>query len=215
MVKTQEEAIKTTNQIMDEFDMINKLPKDAKFSNWSRFTGPSNNSFFCSGQHLAIFRNTKSTNMISDICAVIECTMDSDYLFTYVPVSPKTALVLVKSKYYDNLDEYLYTLGRFGKKYGNGDPDPFLSAIFEKMDYLLFNSYSSVKSAVHMEETYFKIKEYEEVTVKIQELPLDIARQFNCIFAEDGEKILFTDESELDFAHKNKLLNRKITLNFG
>jgi len=53
-------------------------------------------------------------------------------LFTYVPASPRTVLLIVKSKYYDTPNEYFNTLYRFGKKYGNGNPDPFLSSIFRK-----------------------------------------------------------------------------------
>jgi len=65
-----------------------------------------------------------------------------------------------------------------------------------------------------MDETYLKGIDYNEATVKIQEVPLNIARQFNCIFAEDGKKILFTDKNELELTLNNKLLNRNITFGF-
>ena len=213
LIKTKEEAVKTTSSIIDDFEKISKLPKDTKFRNWSRvIEAEYSGSFYNLGQHLVILRNDNNSNIISDICAIIEYTMDSDYLFTYVPISPKTALVLVKSKYYDNLEEYIYTLKRFGSKYGNGKSDPYLSAIFENNEHILFNSYSSVRSAVHLKETYFKVKEYVEATVHIKSVSLNEIRQFNSVIFEDGKKILYTNEKELEFAKNHPLNSRTITV---
>jgi|SRR5690554_5433466 len=212
LIKTQEEAVGITGRIIDDFDRINALSDSSEFNNWSRITTKSNNSFYTLGQHLVVLRNENNSNIISDICAVIECTMDSDYLFTYVPISPKTSLVLVKSKYYDNYEEYLFTLQRFGRKYGSGNPDPYISAIFEKREHILFNSYSSVRSAVHVNETYIKIKNYNNVVISIKDISLQEIRQFNSIFFEDGEKIVFTNEEELNFAKTIPLNSRNVIL---
>ena len=58
--------------------------------------------------HLCIFRNTENNIALSDVFAIIENTIDSDHLYTYIPVSPKTALFLVKTKYYITVENRDY-----------------------------------------------------------------------------------------------------------
>lgn len=98
------------------------------------------------GLHLSIIKSPENWFCISDRCAIIENTLDSDYLYTYVPVSPKTALLLVKTKYYLDLETYNYTRKRLAKKNGGLYPDPYLSVIFDSTaernsDDALFCSY--------------------------------------------------------------------------
>lgn len=82
------------------------------------------------GQHLAIIRSEDKWMCISERCAIIENTLDSDYLYTYVPVSPKTAILLVKTKYYLSQKNYDESRKRLSFKNGGSRPDPYLSVIF-------------------------------------------------------------------------------------
>ena len=50
------------------------------------------------------------------------------------------------------------------------------------------------------------------VKIKVDNFPDDIFRQFNSIYCEDGEKILYCNENELEFALKHKLACREIRL---
>ena len=220
-VNSQTEAVNVTEQIMDDFEEIIKMDKDLQ--SWidsSFMVDPKYKySAYTVGLHLVIARAEQPIICVSDRFCIIENTMDSDFLYLYVPVSPKTALLLVKSKYY--FDELIYkeTLCRFGKEYGNGEPDPYLSIIFDNCqdknyEDKLFCSYGKVRSCVHRNEFYFNRKIANMVKIKVDNFPDDIFRQFNSIYCEDGEKILYCNENELEFALKHKLACREISLQY-
>ena len=217
---TQEDAVGLTKLIINDFEKINALGKDMK-SNIDPyiFTSETSPSFFTMGLHIAIGRAETDMLCISDRVCIIENTLDSDFLYSYVPISPRTALFLVKSKYYLDEEHFEYTKKRFGEKYGGGKPDPYLSVIMGSfLDYdvedALFCSYSTVRSCVHREEVYIKPNEVSIAKVKISVLPNMIFKQFNSILCEDGEKILFCDEQEMKFALLNKMDYRKVTVNW-
>lgn len=149
------------------------------------------------GLHLVIVKNNSNAFLISETTAIIECTMDSDFLFSYIPVSPNISLLLVKSKYFFNQENIEYTKVRFGKKYGYGSPDPYISEAINDSK-LCFNA---------------EIKNNHKVIINYVELTEEEVWFFNSIIFEDGVRILYSNQSALD---KAKLRNhsRKITLGF-
>ena len=95
--------------------------------------------------------------------------------------------------------------------------DSYLSIIFDNCqdknyEDKLFCSYGKVRSCVHRNEFYFNRKIANMVKIKVDNFPDDIFRQFNSIYCEDGEKILYCNENELEFALKHKLACREIRL---
>lgn len=218
---SQEEAVNVTTHIMDDFEKIIKMSNDMQ--SWIDSLSIADPkyiySFYTIGLHLVIARAERPMISVSDRFCIIENTMDSDFLYLYVPISPKTALFLVKSKYY--FDELIYkeTLCRSGKKYGDGAPDPYLSIIFDSCqdknyEDKLFCSYGKVRSCVHRNEFYFNRKTAHTVKIKVDNFPVDVFRHFNSIYCEDGEIILFCDKNELDFALENRLYCRTIKTQF-
>ena len=55
-------------------------------------------------------------------------------------------------------------------------------------------------------------KETNSIYIRINDLPKEVFRLFNSIYCEDGEKILFCDKNELEFALKHKLQCRNIVV---
>lgn len=183
LVTTQEEAVQVTTLICDEFNKI-KNSND----NFNNIT-----SQFCLGLHLVIVTNENNEFIISETTSIIECTMDSDYLFTYVPISPKLGLILAKFEYYFSDEKSIeYTKQRFGDKYGSGKPDQYLSTLLSD-NKLIYNGI----------EINNKIK-FDFVKLTKEEI-----YSLNSIIYEDGNKILFCNESSLEEA-KNKNPVREI-----
>lgn len=173
LVTTQEEAVQVTTLICDEFNRIKNL-KDNSDNILSQF---------CFGLHLVIVSNKNNEFIISETTAVIECTMDGDYLFTYVPISPKLGVILAKSKYYFSEKEIEFTKLRFGNKYGNGTPDPYLSVLLHDSK-LIYNG-TQVNNKIRLDFIELTKKEIYSL---------------NSIIYEDGNKILFCNESSLEEA---------------
>ncbi len=196
LVETQESAVKITAMICDEFDRIIQLSETAKYSYNYRFLAFGEiNSHMLMGLHLVIAKNNFNGFLISETTAVIECTLDSDFLFSYTPVSPSISLLLVKSKYFFTPSEIEYTKVRFGRKYGNGNPDPHISEAIK--DYkLCFNANITKEHKVIIK--YINLTEYEMWFL-------------NSIIYEDGTKILYSNQNELDKA-KIKNNSRYIVL---
>lgn len=182
LVATQEEAVKVTTLICDEFNKI-KNSND----NFDNIT-----SQFCLGLHLVIVANENNEFIISETTSIIECTMDSNYLFAYVPISPKLGLILPNSKYYFSEKDIEFTKRRFGNKYGNGKPDSYLSELLSD-NKLVYNG----------TETNNKIK------LNFVKLVKEEIYSLNSIIYENGNKILFCNESSLEEA-KNKNPVREI-----
>ena len=135
---------------------------------------------------------------------IIICkTIDSNYLYTYVPISPKTSLLLINSSYYNELNSYYSKLDEYD--------DPYLSLLFNYEEDILFHSYNHVRSNVHINEEYLFVEKYNMARVLIDKVSEDIFKDFNSIIYSDGTKILFTNEKGLNDAKENKLLYRKIT----
>ena len=209
---TQTEAVDMTAHIVEEFDRIKKMPEDMK-----AFLGNPINmaiqpiSLFTTGLHLTIVRSQEPILFISDRFCIIENTMDSDHLYTYIPISPKTALLLVKSKYYYDEKAFIATKKRFGEKYGNGEPDEYLSELFgaevDNCEDVLFCDYYSQEKLVQHIKT-----ESHVLYVKIHSLRKEYFRLFNSIYCEDGRTILFCDKGELDFALTHPLQCREIEM---
>ena len=180
-VSTQEEAVKITSRICDEFERIKNLGSTAKYSYDYRFLiGDGVNSPLLRGLHLVIVSNSTNSFITSETTAVIECSMDSDYMFTFVPVSPKIGLILAKSKYFYDIEQIEYTKARFGRKYGNFYPDPRLSEVISDSK-LIFNGIASDA----------------KVKLSICELSRQEIYNLNSVIYEDGNKILFSNEEAL------------------
>ena len=196
LISTQEEAVQVTSIICNEFERIKQLNQGEKYSyDYRMFKAEGINSPLCFGQHLVIVSNDKNEFLVSETTAVIECTMDGDYLFTYVPVSPKIGLILAKSKYFYTKDVIETTKDRLGIKY-SGTPDPYLSVVLRDSK-LIFNG---------------KAKE-GKVTLDIVKLTKNEIVSLNNVIYEDGDNILFSNETSLNNA---KMVNnaRKVTLSY-
>lgn len=216
--KTQKEAVAITEMIIQDFERIYNLNDDIESQASSQIIFPEYMySAFTTGLHIAIGRAESPMLCISDRFCIIENTIDSDFLYSYVPISPRTALFLVKSKYYIDREAFENTKIRFGNKYGGGIPDPYLSiilGIYKNYDVedKLFCSYYNDSSQANTEGTYVGINLVKEANVKINTLPKFVFKQFNSIFCEDGTKILFCDEQEMRFALNNRLCCRTVSL---
>lgn len=207
-IKNKDEALKMTKHIIEEFESLKKQDEVQ-----AMIYSPISSFYPCHstvGLHLEILRRDKPDIIISDRCCLTENTLDSDFLYTYVPVSPFTALVLIKSKYYIDWQKFEYTKQRFGEKYGGGIPDPYLSVVFEGQENLLFSSCYLIRSNVHIGEAYFKQERAHQVFLKIKEMPTRIVTQMNSMLCEDGELILYCDESALEKALKAKMPYRTV-----
>ena len=213
----QRDAVKVTEMIVTEFEKLKAMPDDiASDLNYLHREKDAVSTPFTFGLHIAIARAEKNILCVSDKFCIIENTLDSDFLYAYVPVSPKTALFLVKSKYYFGYEEFEYTKQRFGKKYGCGKPDPYLSVIlgaYKNFDVedCLFCSYGIVRSHVHRDEVYVKARYVRQPRIDIDVLPEFIFQHYNSIFCEDGSKILYCDREAFDNAMRIKLNCREVT----
>lgn len=207
-IKSKDDALKMTKLIVGEFEKLKKQD-DIQATIYSPIISyyPC---FSTMGLHLEILRRPKPDIMISNRCCLIENTLDSDYLYTYVPVSPFTALVLIKSKYYIDWSTFVHTKEQFGEKYGVGVPDSYLSVVFQGQEYLLFSSVYLVRSNVHVYETYLKQEKARHIFLKIKEFPTEIVTQMNSMLCEDGDLILYCDETALKKALKTKMPYREI-----
>ena len=196
LVSKQEDAVKLTSMICDEFERITKLDQKANYCyDYRIFMRGEINSFMCNGLHLVIVSNDENQFLVSETTAVIECTLDGDYLFTYAPVSPKIGLILAKSKYFYTKEDIEQTKKRLGTKY-SGIPDPYLSEALEDSK-LVFNG---------------KVK---EGNVKFDIVRLDDREilELNSIIYEDGKNILFCNEDSLNNAKQSNPA-RKVYLSY-
>ena len=197
-ILTQEEVVKTCENIYAEFERITHMDEDIitkKLEN-NPFNSLSN---FTYGLHLNIFKKNNNSLCVSNICAIIENTMDSNHLFVYIPISPNRALMLIKTKYYKDKETY--------KKYLKGlseinyaiFPDEWISVIFSEdnanFENLLFPTYKIEKN---------------NWMLKIQTLPNNIVKKFNSIFYEDGILFLYVNEKDLEHAKIHQLNCREI-----
>ena len=209
-LSNKEEAIKFTEQLLNFFDAL-KAQKEVKACIYSDIVS----KYPClptTGLHLEIYRREKPDIIISDRCCLTENTLDSDYLFTYFPVSPHTALMLIKSKYYIDRIHFENTKVRFGQKYGGGIPDPYLSMVFRGRENLLFSSAYLVPSMVHVGEAYLLQEMASDVFLEIKELPTGIVTQMNSMLCEDGEVVLYCDKEALEKALKTKMDYREVNV---
>lgn len=212
LVKTQDQAVSLTEEIIKEFERILTLPDDSLFNNWSGVILPmTNNTPLCQGMHISIIKSKGNNILVSDICAIIECTMDSDYLFTYVPISPKIALLLVKSKYYQSMRQFEYTKKRLGSKYGMGNADPYISEIFCEDESVLFDSCYTQDLNVTVIPSTIDVQSYKSAYLKIRNCNDISIQRLNSIMFEDGNKIVVCNKKDLDRA-KSKLMIRKVTV---
>ena len=137
--------------------------------------------------HLVIVSNPDKSFLVSETTAIIECDIDGNFLYTYVPVSPNKALILAKSKYFNDEE----TINQTKIRLGTGIPDEYLSCLID--DYKLINTAKQSGS---------------ELTFDIIELSKTEARVLNSIIYEDGDKILFCNQEALEQA-KTSLECRK------
>lgn len=183
LITTQDEAVGLTSLICDEFERIKKIDNKIKYNyDYRVMTFDGNHSIVNAGLHLVIVGNDSYGFLVSETTAVVECTMDGDYLFIYVPVSPKIGLILAKSKYFYTKDNIENTKVRLSMEYG-GCPDPYLSEVLDDKK-LVFNG---------------KIKD-GKVTFEIVRLNDDEIVKLNNVIYEDGHMILFSNEDALNNA---------------
>lgn len=195
LVSTQESAVTLTSRICDEFERIKNLDSHSKYTYDYRFMLLDGiNSSLVWGLHLVIVNNKNNAFLVSETTAIIECSMDSDYMFTYVPVSPKIGLILAKSKYFYDLNQIEYTKVRFGRKYGNYYPDPRLSEVIED-NKLIFNG---ILNNGRVKITFCELSKYEIYNL-------------NSVIYEDGTRILYSDETVLKES-KNINFKREIVI---
>lgn len=181
LVETQENAVEMTTSICDEFDRIMK---------------PSETEEPCSPihevlaeMHIVIAKNNSNAFLVSETTAIIECTMDSDFLFSYVPISPSISLLLVKSKYFYDEETIENTKVRFGNKYGLGIKDQYIS-----------ETISDIKLCYNAE-----IKENNKIIINYVELDETEIWDFNSVIYEDGKNILYANESELEKSKRENI----------
>ncbi len=197
-ILTQEEVIKTCENIFAEFERIKQMDNDTlnKALNNSPFNSLSD---FTYGLHLNIFKNNKNSLCVSDKCAIIENTMDSNHLFVYIPISPNRALMLIKTNYYQDKKNYKKYLKYLGELNYATHPDKWISVIFSEdnanFENLLFPTYKIEKN---------------NWMLKIQTLPNNIVKKFNSIFYEDGILFLYVNEKDLEHAKTHQLNCREI-----
>ena len=183
----RDNIIQFTESIVSEFERVHN---DKEFVSLESFSPISDMAIFdnhirlnLKNLHLCIFRNTENNIALSDVFAIIENTIDSDH--TYIPVSPKTALFLVKTKYYITAEKIFESRIRLAQNNGAYD-DPYLSVIFEHEELKLICPYYLVRSAVHIQETYLPKTDFSTITIKIQDLPNEFVDKFNSIMYEDS-----------------------------
>lgn len=195
-IDSQEGVIQITNLILDEFNILKKKKKDPTkldyklASKWSPTMG----------LHLAILRANGPQFVISDRFCIIENTMDSDFLYSYVPVTPTTALLLVKSDYYLDSETFRKSKRRLSLKNGGNGNDPWLSAVFGccgLYENLLFCSYAWTKLKPSLKNEFVMQKEIKSPIVAINICPDDVVDSLNSILIEDGDEVLFCDEHAL------------------
>lgn len=211
----RDNIIQFTESIVTEFERVHN---DKEFVSLESFSLISDMTIFdnhirlnLKNLHLCIFRNTENNIALSDVFAIIENTLDSDHLYTYIPVSPKTALFLVKTKYYITAEKIFESRIRLAQNNG-AYADPYLSVIFEHEELELVCPYYLVRSAVHIQETYLPKTDFSTVTIKIQDLSNEVVDKFNSIMYEDSHFFIFKDNNQLDRA-KNPLFDRVISVN--
>ena len=197
-ILTQEEVVKTCENIYTEFERIKQM--DDNTLNKALNNNPFNSlSDFTYGLHLNIFKNNKNSLCVSDKCAIIENTMDSNHLFVYIPISPNRALMLIKTKYYKDKETYKKYLKFLGELNFATHLDEWISVIFSEdnanFENLLFPTYKIEKN---------------NWMLKIQALPNNIVKKFNSIFYEDGILFLYVNEKDLEHAKIHQLNCREI-----
>lgn len=194
LIQDQLTAVTVTTIICNEFDRINALPDDAPYVNDAHeITTKTINSLLVYGLHLIIVNNDQNAFLVSETTAIIECTLDSDYLFTFIPVSPSIGIILAKSMYLKTLEDIEKTKCYFGAKYGNGTIDPYISEMISD-NKLVYNFTPSSNGLTF---------EYVELDSK------EIYR-LNSIIYEDGKNILYVNDKALKEA-KTKLDIRTVS----
>ena len=209
-IETQEDVVSVTAHIIDEFERVQRIPNtENREEELPQTIKCEYSSAITKGLHLVIFRSESPIVLLSDRFCILENTMDSDHLYSYIPVSPQTVLLLVKTKYYNNLERFDATRIGFGFEYGSGTPDEYLSDLLGAEvgfyeDRLFPAIYTDSSMTELASDGCFSLY------VKIQRLPKKVFQLYNSIFCEDGEKILFCDKKELDFALSHRLRCRDI-----
>lgn len=189
LITTQEEAVEITSKICDDFETLIKI-KNGKITIDDKTV--LNFGFDLSFLHLVIVSNPKDAFLVSETTAVMECDMDGNYLYTYVPISSKKGLILTKSKYFQDDETIKQTKIRFGHKYGLGIPDEYLSLIID--DHKLINNVEQSGTSL---------------TFKVIELSDEETKSLNSIIYQGGKKILYCNKETLEQA-KTPLLGRNV-----
>ena len=184
LVTTQEEAVSITSKICDDFETLIRL-KNGEIINDKEIS--FNFNFALSFLHLVIVSNPDKSFLVSDTTAIIECDIDGNYLYTYVPISPNKALILAKSEYFNDEE----TINQTKIRLGTGILDEYLSCIID--DYKLIDTAKQSGS---------------ELIFGIIELSKPEVQGLNSIIYEDGDKILFCNQEALEQA-KTSLECRK------
>lgn len=193
------EVVKICEEIYKNFEIIKNMDENEVIK--ALDNNPFNSlSEFTYGLHLNIFKSNKNSFCISNICAIIENTMDSNHLFVYFPISPNRALILIKTKYYKDIFTYYKTLKLMEKIYFATSPDKWISSIFGEdtsSEKLLLPTYKF---------------ENNSWSIKIQALPHNIIEKFNSIFYEDGKLFLYVNAKDLKHAQNHQLAGREIEI---
>ena len=175
-----------TTVIVDEYEKMMGMPEDMNAGVGNIRFGIYAPIIWTAGLHISVVRADAPIILISDRFCILENTIDSAHLYAYIPISPRTALLLVNSEYYFDEETFYETEERFGEKYGDGTPDEYLSDLFGAEvdayeDRLFCEYYTQPTMAQRIE------KETNSIYIRINDLPKEVFRLFNSIYCEDGE----------------------------
>lgn len=213
----KKEVISFVKLLLDEFDMAKK-PENFNFysllNRFQRVFTNARNSIHMSmiNLHLSIVRSENEGLLIGDVFAIIENTIDSDHLYTYIPMSPKTGFLLVKTKYYKDYNTLEYSKRRLASNNG-GVKDPYLSVVFaSSMERELICSYSYEELFVSIKPMFIERKNYDLVSVEIVKISRSSEFMLNGVMVNDSEYVIVQDKRIVDFANKNIMDFRHIEL---
>lgn len=212
----KENIIAFTDSVVSEFERVNadkafidledftQLIDSAKFDNEIRVN--------LKNLHLCILRNESCNIAFSDVFAIIENTMDGDHLYTYIPMSPKTAFCLVKTKYY--LDKTCLECNKHRLPSNNGGTiDEHLSSLFQADENDLLCTYYQERCAITINESYITKTDFSNVKVAIKKISDEVIDYFNSIMFEDCNLFIFKDEDQLNKS-KRKLEDSHVVISF-
>lgn len=157
--------------------------------------------------HLSIIRSNEVEFTISNIFTVIENTLDNEHLYSYTPISPISAILLVQSLYYIDEQTLEHHKNKSNFLKGKTRPDPYLSAIF--CSSICEGKYSEADLICSYDVTDEETN-YTEIYIK--HVLDEVAIYMSSIMFEDCQRIVFIKENTLKYAKSIRSNFRDITM---